>query len=280
MGGLKLCCVSPHPPILVPEVGGREAERVRSSAEALHSLADEIEKLNPDTVVIMSPHSPVYADAFAVKGVPSLGGSLRQFGAPQVRYDTETDLELASALVDAACSMGVRCEMVGAHGRRSTGVSELDHGVLVPLYFLARKRYPLVCVSLSMLDLRSHYRLGAALRRAVDESGRSCVFVASGDMSHRLLPGASAGFDPLGAEFDRKMVEILSSGDFGKLFELDERMVERAGECGLRPVLALAGTVDGFARSSSVLSYEGPFGVGYLVARVEPGARDASLSIL
>ncbi len=280
MGSLKLCCVAPHPPILVPEVGGPEAEKVSATARALHSLADEIEALDLDTVVIMSPHSPVYAEAFAVKGVPSLGGSLRQFGAPQVRYDSETDLELAGSLVEAAASMDVRCEMVGTRGYRHPDVSDLDHGVLVPMHFLARKRYPLVCISLSMLDYRSHYKLGVALRRAVEESGRNCLFVASGDMSHRLLPGAPAGYDPLGADFDAEIVEILSSGEFRGLFELDDRLVDRAGECGLRPVFTLAGAVDGYARSSGVLSYEGPFGVGYLVARVKPGARDASLSIL
>jgi MEMO1 family protein len=280
MDHLKLCCVAPHPPILVPEVGGREVEKVSASSSALGRLADEIEKLAVETLVIMSPHSPIYADAFAVKTSPELSGSFAQFGAGTVRIDTTSDLELAESLIGAARSHGLPCEGVGGKGLQARGAGELDHGILVPLYFLARRVYPLVCVSLSMVDFKSHYLLGVAIREAVEASGRDAVFIASGDMSHRLIPGAPAGYSPSGAEFDRTMVEILDSGDYRRLFDLDERMVDSAGECGLRSVFALAGAVDGYARESEVLSYEGPFGVGYLVARVVPGGPEDALSLL
>ncbi|MHB8895339.1 MAG: DODA-type extradiol aromatic ring-opening family dioxygenase [Candidatus Geothermincolia bacterium] len=279
MDYLKLCCVTPHPPILVPEIGGREVARIENSARAMEVLADEIESINPETLVIMSPHSPVYADAFAIKVAPALGGSFSQFGAPQVRVDTRPDRELALAVVDRARSHGLPCEPVGADIHRS-GASDLDHGILVPLYFLARRDYPLVCLSMSMLDFRAHYVLGVAIREAVEAVGRRAVFVASGDMSHRLIPGAPAGYSPRGEEFDKAMVKIVSSGDFSGLFDLDARLIDDAGECGLRSVFTLAGAVDGYTRQSSVLSYEGPFGVGYLVARVVPGKPDQALSLM
>jgi aromatic ring-opening dioxygenase LigB subunit len=252
---------------------------VQSSAAALGRLASEIEEIAPETLVIMSPHSPIYVDAFTVKVAPALGGSFSMFGAPQVRIDTEPDLELAQAVIDKAQALGIPCEAVGGSGMRMRGASDLDHGILVPLYFLARRTYPLVCLSMSMLDFKTHYQMGIAIREAVESSRRRAVFIASGDMSHRLIPGAPAGFSPRAAEFDRQVVDIVSSGDFSRLFELDAGLIDEAGECGLRSIIAMAGTVDGYGRTSEVLSYEGPFGVGYMVARVVAGEPEEARSL-
>lgn len=269
---LKLGCVAPHPPIMVREVGGRDAAKVDSSIKAMESLADEIESIGPETIVIMSPHTPIFPDAFTVKTAPMLSGSLGMFAAPQVSYTSEPDLELADAIIAAASERGVRvAKMGGGPGRDG---AELDHGIIVPMYFLGRKRYPLVCLSMSLLDYRDHYQLGIALRKAVEDTGRTTVFVASGDMSHRLKPGAPAGYSPSGEEFDNRIVDIMNSAQYARLFTLDQVMVDEAGECGLRSIFTLAGTVDGYAVDSSVLSYEGPFGVGYMVARVSGGEPD------
>jgi MEMO1 family protein len=270
---LKMCCVTPHPPIMVREVGGRDAREVQASIDAMESLADEIESIGPETLIIMSPHTPIYADAFTVKTAPVLSGSLRMFAAPQVSYTTEPDLELADAVAEAAGIRGVRVEKLGTGPGLDGG--DLDHGIMVPIYFLGRKRYPMVCLSMSLLDYRDHYQLGIAMREAVEDLKRKVVFVASGDMSHRLKPGAPAGYSPSGEEFDRQIADIMRSAQYAKLFRLDPVMVDQAGECGLRSIFTLAGAMDGHAVDSSVLSYEGPFGVGYMVARVIPGEPDS-----
>jgi aromatic ring-opening dioxygenase LigB subunit len=279
MDYLRLCCVAPHPPILVPEVGHGEVRRVQASTVALETLASEIDGIAPETLVIMSPHSPIYPDAFTVKTAPALSGSFSMFGAPQVRVDTTADLDLARAVIEGASSLGIPCEPVGGSGVQSRGASELDHGILVPLYFLSKKVRPLVCLSMSLLDFKTHYRMGTAIRDAIESSGRKAVFIASGDMSHRLIHGAPAGYSPRAAEFDRQVVDIVSSGDFARLFDLDMGLIEEAGECGLRSIITMAGTVDGYGRTSEVLSYEGPFGVGYMVSRLSPGQPDAAFTL-
>src|SRR5450759_2617569 len=114
---LKLCCVAPHPPIMVPEVGGPEVEKVAGSTGAMEKLAAEVESLAPETIVIMSPHSQIYADAFTVKTAPMLSGSFSQFGAAHVRMDTTPDLELAQAIIEMASVAGVPCKAGGGAGR-------------------------------------------------------------------------------------------------------------------------------------------------------------------
>jgi aromatic ring-opening dioxygenase LigB subunit len=90
--------------------------------------------------------------------------------------------------------------------------------------------------------------------------------VASGDLSHRLTPDAPAGFSPRGLEFDRLVLEAVAKMDIKALLNLDSDLVKEAGECGLRPLCFLMGVLGGIDAAADVLSYEGPFGVGYAVA--------------
>lgn len=266
---VKLCCVTPHPPILVPEVGRREAMKIENTAAAFNLLADEIETIDPDAVVIISPHSEMANGEFTVKAAPSLAGSFKQFGVERVSMEVSTDTELAEAVVSSAAELGVN--VISAGGAAAAG---LDHGVLVPLYFLQRNRFPVVILSLSYGNFLSHYQLGKAIRNAAAQLGRRLVFVASGDMSHYLKETGPYGYNRFGPIFDEEMVEILNSGEYLRLFSIDRGIVEEAGECGLRSVFTLAGIVDGYDVDSEVLSYEGPFGIGYLVARVVPRSRN------
>lgn len=277
MENLKMGCLVPHPPIVVPEVGGDEVERISSTVLAFEKLAADIEMAAPETMVIISPHSPIYTDGFAIKGGDPLSGSLSMFRAPEVNIKSKPDSELSEAICRIALSRGVPTTVISSPG--SSG-DELDHGILVPLYYVYKKEYKLVCITISMMEYRSHYILGKAIREAVEQTGRRTVFIASGDLSHRLIRGAPAGYDPDGEVFDHKIFEIMDSADFKKLFDLDGSLVSNAGECGLRSIFTMAGVFDGHKVDSRVLSYEGPFGVGYMVAEVRSVGLDASRSIL
>ena len=271
---LKMCCVVPHPPILVPEIGGPEVKKVENSTKAMRELAVQIRQMDPQTLVVMSPHSPVYRDAFIVQKDEQLSGSFSVFGAPHVSIRSTTDTKLVEALCDAAESEGIPVASASGTVDPGGGGGKLDHGILVPLYFLAPESFSLMCISISLLSYRDHYRLGTAIREAVESTGRRAIFIGSGDMSHRLKPGAPAGYSPRGEEFDRAVVRIMESGDYSALFDLDAGLIDEAGECGLRSIFAVAGAVDGYSVESRVLSYEGPFGVGYMVASVVPGEQD------
>lgn len=261
--------IAPHPPIMVPEVGHRDAEATRASAEALGTAAALLSEFQPETVVVMSPHATAYRDAFTVTTAERLYGDLSQFGAGSVRREVPGDPELASAIQSACESHGIP---VGSRPGR-LGPADLDHGVLVPMHFLDPDgRYPLVVLSLSYLPYETHRALGEAVARAACAIGRRVAFVASGDCSHRLKQGAPAGFEPRAHLFDEQLQISLSSGDFTGLMDMDESLVEEAGECGLRSFIALGGFLDGTDASPRVLAYEAPWGVGYLSAVYAPAA--------
>jgi AmmeMemoRadiSam system protein A len=94
------------------------------------------------------------------------------------------------------------------------------------------------------------------------------AFVASGDLSHRLTTDAPAGYSAKGALLDAAIVEAVGRGALGALTELDPALVDAGGECGLRSIITLGGFVGRDPVPTSVLAYEGPWGVGYLTALV------------
>jgi aromatic ring-opening dioxygenase LigB subunit len=185
-----------------------------------------------------------------------LAGDLGKFGCPDVRLEYDNDVAFVDRLLELAGQEGVALDPVDD--------GHLDHGVLVPMGFIATRRL----VSLSVVGAyAAHGRLGALVRQCAEERDGRVVFVASGDLSHRLTRDGPYGFDARGPVFDERVVELLREGDFGSLRGIDPDVVQGAGECGLRSLMVLGAFLgEDSARDPRVFSYEGPFGVGYLVA--------------
>lgn len=269
MGFDVLGVIAPHPPIMVPAVGGASAEVTRDSAEALRAAAGLLERFAPETVVVMSPHSPGFADTFVVSTEARRSGDLGRFGAPGARRDTPGDPELAEAILREAAAADVPA--IGRDRMSGFGSESLDHGVLVPMSFLDPDgRYPTLDLAFTLMPPVAHAAFGRAVARAAAAIGRRVAFVASGDCSHRLTPDAPAGYSPRAAAFDAELVRLLDAGDFEALAAIDEQWREEAGECGWRSFLTLGGFLAGTDAHARVLAYEGPWGVGYLTAVFAP----------
>lgn len=262
--------IAPHPPIFVPAVGGHEAREAQASLDALEAARAAIASFAPEVIVLMSPHAPVAYDAFLVDTSPHLVGTLEQFGDRQV-YEWPGDPELGHAIVELVDAADIPVASRDADARLRAGW--LDHASIVPLSFLEpTRKVPVVLLSLSFRDYADHRSVGEQVAAAAEQLGRRVVFVASGDMSHRLKPGAAAGYSPRGAELDSAIVDAVRAGRFGALMELDPDLVEAGGECGLRSLITLGGFAGADPVPSQVLAYEGPWGVGYLTALVGEAA--------
>jgi AmmeMemoRadiSam system protein A len=270
-----LCALAPHPPLLIPEIGSRrDLDAVRQTMSAMKRLAAIVRDARPEVVVVISPHSPLFEDAVAIHAANPLEGDFSMFAAGEVSLSFENDLALAREVVSRARAMGVSALLLDERGRQTYRVQgRLDHGVLVPMHFIAGAgvSVPLVVMGMALLPREKLYAFGAAVSQAVRTLGRRAVVVASGDLSHRLTRGAPAGYDPRGAEFDARIVDLLRGGDVDGILSLDESLVDRAGECGYRSLIIALGTLEGRVFEPEVLSYEGPFGVGYAVAVLRPG---------
>ena len=260
------CALFPHPPIMLSEVGGAEAARVQKTIAAAEEAARFLLLNNPSTIVIITPHGPTFRDAVGVSVSPILRGNLAAFGAPEVSVSFETNGSLAQSILKQAARLGVSMVELNEEMAQTHRFSlQLDHGAVVPLHYLYKAgfRGQLVHLSAGFLTYPEMYALGKAVQAAIETTRQKVAIIASGDLSHRLTPGAPAGYSPQGRSFDSRIMELLASMDVKSLFALDDDMVQAAGECGLRPIFFLLGSLDGLDASSEILSYEGPFGVGY-----------------
>jgi len=271
------CGVCPHPPIMVPEVGQDRSDIVIKSRQAMLELGHRLKESGARSLVVISPHGPVFSDGIAINTNPVLRGNLKKFGAPGVAFNLENNLPLASLIHKHAGEAGVlTLEMDDSVARHYEFNLELDHGITVPLHFLAEAgvNMPMVPIYMGFLPYEQLYVFGAAIQKAVGEYGQNVAVVASGDLSHCLTSDAPAGYQPRGQEFDLEIVRLLGLADVEGVLEIDSDLVEKAGECGLRPIVMMLGTLDGYSVDSEVLSYEGPFGVGYMIASLIPGPGD------
>lgn len=264
MTGTGLVIVVPHPPIAVPQVGGRRSEVTRDTTASIALAGALLRSYEPDLIVLMSPHAPAARDGFLVDDSETLEGSLRDFGDPRMLRFTG-DPAFAHSLIDASEGEGITASARSDFSGADAGM--LDHGCLVPLHLLSPvPDVGLIIVSLSGLPLAAHREFGQVIANTARDRGRRAAFIASGDMSHRLTPDAPAGFDARAEEFDRVVRELVAAGRFADLVDIDSELRERAGECGLRSLVTGGGFLGCDMVPSRVLSYEGPWGVGYLTA--------------
>ena len=263
--------LTPHPPVLLPEVGrGRERE-IAATGRAMEQAAREVARWNPDVLIVSSPHTILYGDYFHIAPGAGASGSMAAFGAPQVRMDVTYDAALRDEVIRRAGAAGLEA---GTLGQRDPA---LDHGVLIPLYYLRKSGVtcPMLRMGLSGFSALDHYRLGQCVAEAAEALGRRAVFVASGDLSHKLKADGPYGFAPEGPVFDEAVTKAMAAGDFLSFLTMDAGLCSRAAECGLRSLQMMAGALDGLAVSPRLLSHEGTFGVGYAVALFPVTGRDA-----
>ena len=263
---LKAGYMVPHPPIAVPEIGMGEEKKIQATLDAFSAVGEDIAEIRPDTIILTSPHYVMYRDYFCISGESGAQGDFSQFGAGRVRFSVRYDQELINAITEEADAAGFPA------GTAGMAESELDHGTMVPLYFIdkAYTEYKLVRIGLSGLSLKDHIALGKIIRKAVDNTGRRCVFVASGDLSHCQKQDGPYGYRPEGPEYDRQIMDVMRSGDLGRLTGFDDRILERSMECGHRSFTVMAGAFDGIELDVRELSHEATFGVGYGICIYHP----------
>jgi AmmeMemoRadiSam system protein A len=252
----------PHAPILVPAVGGARgsASAAAASTQAMRAAAAALLSYRPDSLVLISPHSPRKPGAYGLWADDRLKGSFEHFGAPLTQVSLPNDRRLANALVVEAQSRSVAIWSISNY--------RLDHGALVPLWFLAEAGWagPTIILSLNYSDDGGLTSLGEAIAAAANGLHRRIGLVASGDMSHRLTTNAPCGFHPQAHQFDEMFIHLVSAGNYRELQQINPDLRELAAEDAVDSTLIAAAAVGWLSDGHRVLNYEGPFGVGYGVA--------------
>ena len=257
----------PHAPILHEEVAGAMMIRCLHTVKGIKKLISKINLNSTSYIFLLDPHAYYYKLGYlAVEFADLYEGSLANFGAPALKVEAHgAKDEGENVLTHLAKNIPI-----SVHKKT---VYPLDHGAVVPLAFFG-KNYgtlpKLLVVNPLGLSLVDAYRLGEHLRTYV--SKEKWALLASGDLSHTLTPDAPAGYTKEGAILDKAVIASLESSSPEPIFRLSKQTIIKAGECGLKSVLTLLGLVSG--EKIKVMSYEGPFGVGYCIALWESSQSD------
>lgn len=254
----------PHPPLIIPEVGKGGEDQIKKTTNNYEIVAKEISELKPDTIIISSPHTSMYSDYFHITKGSKVEGDLSNFGAPQISFKELLDEEL----IDEIESVSKKHKFPAG---RTTEV-ELDHGTIIPLYFIRKyyKEGKIVVLGLSGLPLIDNYKMGTIIKEAVNNLNKKVIFIASGDLSHKLQPYGPYGFAPEGPEYDKRIMEVCSTTNFQELLNFDESFLDKAAECGHRSFTIMAGTYNEMNVEATYLSHEDVTGVGYGIITFTP----------
>jgi AmmeMemoRadiSam system protein A len=277
MGKIGTCYLVPHPPIIVAEVGQGEERKARKTIDAMEKISLEIAAKKPEVLVVITPHGPLFRDAIAVGVRRDFSGNFGSFGRPGVSLSFPGHIEMAFDIMEEAAREGIPVMAVDEGTRKRYGISPgLDHGALVPLYFISKKYqgFSLVHITYGLLSPGQLYRFGVCIQRAAEKRNGQTAIICSGDLSHRLTKGAPAGYSKRGIEYDQSLVALLKDMNVDDIKSMDPGLIEEAGECAYRSVVTTLGVMDGYRVDSRILSYEGPYGVGYCVAAFTPFKRD------
>jgi len=257
---LNFSAITPHPPLLIPSIGRENLAQVKKTEMALKNLGNDLYASKPDSLIIISPHAPIVEDTFLINLAEKYQSSLEQFGDFETKLEFKPDAELISNIKMRAQEENVSLNLIDE--------PNIDHGATVPLFYLAKSltNIPIVPISFSLLNLESHFNFGVLLQKEILKSTKRIAVIASGDLSHRLTKDSPDGFNPAGAKFDRKLIELIKNKKYNSIIKINPDFVKEAGECGLRSIAILLGVINEINLEPNILSYEGPFGVGYLVA--------------
>ncbi|MFA6393277.1 MAG: AmmeMemoRadiSam system protein B [Patescibacteria group bacterium] len=255
---LIFSAIVPHPPLIIPSVGKKNALKLKKTAAAYKKLEGELYTSQPDTIIIISPHGCVYENSFCLNQSPEFTANMESFG------DFSAKATLAG---DVVLTHKIRERLETRAPVQMLTEPKLDYGSSVPLFLLTPHlpKVKIIPVYYSGLSLAANFKFGQLLKREILVSNERIAVVASGDLSHRLSKESPAGFSAKGKKFDKKVIELLSGLNTEELLKIDSEFVHEACECGLKSAAILLGILDGIKARPELLSYESPFGIGYMV---------------
>ncbi|OQB24881.1 MAG: 2-aminophenol 1,6-dioxygenase alpha subunit [Firmicutes bacterium ADurb.Bin182] len=264
----------PHPPVIVLQVGKGQELKALGTIKAMEQISEQVENLRPETVVLISPHAPLFRDYVFIYMSKELKGNLHQFGAninKAFKQDDELRNRIEQSLIEKRIPAGFA----------EYADQPLDHGAIVSLVYLSAKYdgFRLVVLSPSGMDADTLRRIGQTISEAAASLKRRIIIVASGDLSHKVNRESPYGSCPEGGEFDKAVVESFSKGDLRQLLTINDDLIEKAAECGYKPLSILCGAFDLASVKTKVFSYEAPFGIGYCIAAVYPPGNKESIHV-
>lgn len=260
---LVFSAIVSHSPLLLPTIGKKHQTKLKKTLESFQKLEQDLYASKPETIIVLSPHGASLPESFSINFSPVYETNLAEFGdfATKMKYPSD------SMLIE-----NIRRSMQSGKIMPLILNTEqfLDYGTAVPMALLTSHLTNVCLLPIfdSGLSVKKHFEFGQVMREEIIKNKKRIAIIASADLSHRLTDKAPGGYSPEGKKFDEAVVKHLKEHNVAGLLSLEPQIAE-AKACGLKTIAMLMGVLDKINCSTELLSYEGPFGVGYLTARIK-----------
>ena len=251
----------PHPPILIKEIGKDHLKKIKKTQAAFKTLEQELYAAKPESIIIIAQHGNILADAFNINLNADYTGHFKEFGDFAVEFKFRSDY-MTIQNIRAGDEMHKKVPIT------LTSDQAIDYGFSVPLHLLTQhlKNSSVVPITTSGLDSQAHFDFGKFLNDQLSKIDKRIAVISSADLSHKLTEDAPAGYSKNAKKFDEEIIEAIKKNDVKNLLKINEEKIVDAGDAEIKPIITLLGIINTISFKPEILAYEGPFGVGYLVA--------------
>ncbi len=254
---LNFAAITPHPPIAIPQIGGDELQKINKTIQALQKLETLVYNSKIETLLVISPHAQTMENIFTLNTAPQFNINFKNFGDLETKLSFNGDIGLAHRIKEYFEEKNLV---------KLVSNPELDHGTAIPLYYLLNNlpQVKILSLAYSGLSLEKHYQFGQELTELFHSLDQKIGIIASGDLSHSLNKNSPAGYSPAGEKLDKTIINSIKNKQPQKILNLQAETISAAQECGLKSIIILLGILKNYKYEPQILSYEAPFGVGYL----------------
>jgi MEMO1 family protein len=259
---ITFAALCPHPPLSIPAIGQTNLAGLSTTINSFQKLNTKLLATKPDTLVVISPSHKKTDEDFVINAAPKYLGSLENFGDLATRMEFSADLDLLAIIQ----------KYPGNSDTTFIPEEKIDYGATIPLYHLTRDLIGtklIVIYPPAKASLEDILRFGKLLQKIFKESEKKIAVVASGDLSHKLTDDSPIGVSPRAKEFDHTLIKMLKHKKIAEVLAIEPELSAEAEECALGPIVTLLGILYRVPYTPKILSYEHPFGIGYLTMEME-----------
>jgi len=274
--GFVYACIAPHGTEIIPRLAGKHLEAFAETRRGMERLAQAMDKHEPSTIVIATPHGLRLDRTIGVVTTEYSGGHLKAHGRT-VSARFRCDRQLAQEILREASR--ARLPVMGVNHGTSEGPNScmpMDWGTLIPLWFFGtstkrkNKRRIVIVTPSREISLAQLVSFGKAIAKAAVTSPSKFAFVASADQGHAHDKKGPYGFSPASKQYDKLVVHAVRHNTLTQLLKLDQRFVEDAKPDSLWQIAILIGILEHTPLKARFISYQAPTYYGMLCADFEP----------
>ncbi len=258
---LSQAAIVPHPPLLIPSIGKDNLTLLPKTIASYGKLKKALKQNRIKNIFLISSHGQINPNAFNINEAEIFEINFEEFGDYSTKMSAKGNKEFVKDF---------KKKFFADRTVQFINLPKLDHGNCVPICYLCQE-IPEIKVTplyVSGLSLKEHFNFGKKLKTIIEKRKEKIAIIASGDLSHALTKKAPAGYSPKAARFDQKLIECIQNKKIGDIINLKEELIDEVRPCGLKSIVTLLGVLKGSNYEMENLTYEAPFGVGYLMMQM------------